>query len=451
MATRVVASPYNPDMDDDKTDAPIRLLQELIRYDTTNPPGNERRLVEHVERICRDAGMETELLAKDAERPNLIARLPGSGTAPPLLLYGHADVVTAHGQPWSRPAFSGEIADGCVWGRGAIDMKGGLAMMIAAILRLRQRGIEPAGDVLLAVVSDEEAGGTYGARFLVEQHAARFSGVRYALGEFGGFPLTVAGRTFYLVQVAEKASLGLTVRLTGPAGHGAFPMRNGAMARAGRLLARLDRRALPVHITPVVHRMIQTMTEALPFLPRVVLRQLLHPRRASWILKVLGSTGRTFEPLLRNTVNATLIHGGEKQNVIPSRIDIGLDARLLPGFGPDNVIAELANVVGHDVTVEASPHNPGPSGVDLGLFDALADALRRERPEALVVPFLLPATTDARFFSRIGIQSYGFTPMNSVPGGSFFDIVHGANERIAVDALAFGTTVLTTLLTRYGR
>jgi len=430
---------------------PVCLLQRLIQFDTTNPPGNERELIEFVQAVCHGAGLETDLLAKVPERPNLIARLPGRGLAPPLLLYGHADVVTTHGQTWAHPPFAAQIADDCVWGRGAIDMKGGLAMMIAAILRLRQQSWQPAGDLLLAVVSDEEAGGNVGARFLVEEHADRFAGVQYALGEFGGFPLRIAGKTFYMVQVAEKESLCLRARVTGPGGHGAFPMRGGAMARAGRLLTRLDRAALPIHVIPVVEQMIASVADELPLLHRTVLRQLLHRRRAPTVLRLLGSTGKTFEPLLRNTANATTIHGGRKHNVIPSRIDIGLDARILPGFTPDDLIDEMKSILGDDAKYQTMLHDPGPAEVDLGLFGHLSEALRTQDPEALVVPLLLPATTDARFFSRIGIQSYGFTPMNSVPGGSFFDIVHAANERIPVDALRFGTAVMTTALAEYGR
>jgi acetylornithine deacetylase/succinyl-diaminopimelate desuccinylase-like protein len=178
---------------------PAELLQNLIRFDTTNPPGNEAECIAYISRLLSNAGFETTIVAKDANRPNLIVRLPGRGSSPPLLLYGHVDVVSTENQEWSHPPFSGVARGGYVWGRGALDMKGGVAMMLAAFLRAKAERFAPAGDVILAVVSDEEAGGNYGAMYLVEEHGQLFSGVRYAIGEFGGFPLHLAGRKFYAI------------------------------------------------------------------------------------------------------------------------------------------------------------------------------------------------------------------------------------------------------------
>src|ERR671917_1957852 len=183
---------------------PAELLQRLIRFNTTNPPGNERECVEWIDELLREGGFETQILAKDPERPNLLARLKGRDQAPALLLYGHVDVVPVEGQSWRHPPFEGKNVDGLVWGRGALDMKGGVAMMLAAFLRAKAEGLAPPGDVLLLVLSDEESGGDYGAKYLVEEHARLFDGVRYALGEFGGFSLYVGRRRFYPIQVAEK-------------------------------------------------------------------------------------------------------------------------------------------------------------------------------------------------------------------------------------------------------
>ena len=184
-----------------------------------------------------------------------------------LLLYGHIDVVPVEGQNWQHPPFEGKNVDGWIWGRGTLDMKGGIAMMLAAFLRAKAEGLTPPGDVLLLVLSDEEAGGDYGARFLVEEHAGLFDGVRYALGEFGGFPLYVGGRRFYPIQVAEKQRCFLRAVVRGPGGHGALPMRGGAMAKLARLLKRLDRRRLPVHVTPVARRFLETMAACCPGTP----------------------------------------------------------------------------------------------------------------------------------------------------------------------------------------
>src|ERR687897_3859279 len=243
---------------------PVELLKRLIRFDTTNPPGNERECVEWIDELLRDGGYETKILAKDPDRPNLLARLKGRDEAPSLLLYGHIDVVPVEGQNWQHPPFEGKNVDGWIWGRGALDMKGGVAMMLAAFLRAKAEGLMPPGDVSLLILSDEEAGGDYGARFLVEAHAGLFDGVRYALGEFGGFPLYVGRRRFYPIQVAEKQRCFLRAVVRGPGGHGALPMRGGTIARLAKVLRTLDRRRLPVHVTPVARQMIEAVVPEVP-------------------------------------------------------------------------------------------------------------------------------------------------------------------------------------------
>ncbi len=421
---------------------PVPLLQQLIRFDTTNPPGNEGPCIAWIQERLQEAGVETRILARDPNRPNLIARLPGRGEAPPLLLYGHVDVVTTAGQAWTHPPFEGRRVDGYVWGRGALDMKGGIAMFLAALLRLRQEGTVPPGDLIFLALSDEEGGGDYGARFLVEEHPDLFQGIRYALGEFGGFSLTVGGRRFYPIMVAEKQICWLRATLRGPGGHGSLPMRGGAMAKLGRFLTRLDRGRLPVHIPPVVRRMLTEMATALPAPTRWILRGLLVPPLTDRILALMGERGRVFEPLLRNTVNATRVYGGEKVNVIPSQIQVELDGRLLPGYTPDDLLRELEALVGDEAEFEVLRHDPGPPEPDWGGFDALAGVLRELDPEGVPVPLLLAGVTDARFFARLGIQTYGFLPMPLPEELNFSRLIHAADERIPEAALYFGAEAI---------
>ncbi len=425
------------------------ILQRLIRFDTTNPPGNERPCIEYLEDLLRNASIETSILAKDAERPNLVARLPGSRGAPALLLYGHVDVVTTAHQEWTVSPFEGRIADGYVWGRGALDMKSGVAMMAAALLRAAQSDVRPAGDIVFAALSDEEAGGTMGARYLVEEHASLFRGVRYAIGEFGGFPLHVAGIPLYMIQVGEKTPCWAEVTVRGPGGHGARPMRDGAMARLGDILRELNRHRLPIHITPVVTRMIHTMADALPRGKRVLFRQLLRPHWTDRILRRLGDTGENLEPLFRNTVNATIVRGGEKPNVIPSEIVLGLDIRLIPGFEPEDVFTEIRSATGIELEHEVLLYDSGSPEADLGLFPVLAGILQEMHSEARAVPYLLPGATDSRFFSRLGIQTYGYTPMNLPPKFDFFNTIHAADERIPIESVEFGADALFQVIERY--
>ncbi len=433
---------------------PAEMLRRLIQFDTTNPPGREAACVGYINELLIAAGFETTLLDRDPERPNLIARLAGEGSGPPLLLYGHVDVVTTAGQVWQHPPFEGRLVDGFVWGRGALDMKGGVAMLLSAFLRARSESLRPAGDVVLAILSDEEANGDHGARFLVEHHAGLFDGIRYAIGEFGGFTMPVGGRMFYPIQVAEKQICGLKATIRGPGGHGALPMRGGAMPSLGRVIGELDRHHLPVRVTPVARQMIEAIAGALRPPLSLILRSLLSPRRADGVLALLGERGRMFSPLLRNTVNATIVRGGEKINVIPSEIVLEMDGRLLPGCGPDEVIAELRPILGDGIELaelNVARQNPGPASPDMGMFDLLAGILRDADPAGIPVPYLMPGATDGRFFSRLGIQTYGFLPMRLPEGMNFSRLVHAADERIPAEAVEFGTRAILEALGRFGR
>jgi len=430
---------------------PVEILQNLIRFDTTNPPGNEAECIAYVNKLLSEAGFTTTLLAKDPNRPNLITRLKGQGNAPPFLLYGHVDVVTTLGQAWTHPPFEGVIVDGCVWGRGALDMKGGVAMMLSAFLRAKAEGRAPAGDIVLAILSDEEGASDYGAKYLVENHPEQFKDIRYALGEFGGARFYFGRKKLYPIMVAEKQICWMKAYVRGPGGHGAFPMRGGAMTKLARLLQQLDRRRLPVHITPPARQMIKSMASALSFPQNLILRQLLNPMLTDRVLILLGTRGQGLQPMFRNTVNATIVRGGEKINVIPSEIALELDGRLLPGFKPDDMITELRHLIGDDVELEVARHDSGPAEPDMGFFDTLAGILREADPGAVPIPMFMPGVTDGRFFSRLGIQTYGFTPMNLPPDLNLLQKAHAADERIPVESLDFGTNAIYKALQLYGK
>lgn len=429
---------------------PTELLQHLLRFDTTNPPGNESECIGYIDRLLTSAGLETSILAKDPKRPNLMTRLAGQGSAPPLLLYGHVDVVPTANQRWTHPPFSGELADGYVWGRGALDMKGGVAMMLAALLRAKAEGLTPAGDLVLAIVSDEEGGGDDGAKFLVENHSEHFADIRYAIGEFGGFPIYVGQKKFYAIQVAEKQVCWLKAAIHGPGGHGSMPMRGGTMARLAAMLQKLDESRLPVHVTPVVRQMLEMMADAVANPIKSALTQLLNPNTTDQVLDGLGQLGLMFEPFLHNTVNATMVRGGEKINVIPSQVEVELDGRLLPGYGPSDLLDELQALIGEDIELEVLRHDPGPADPDMEMFSTLADILGEVDPGGIAVPLLLVASSDARHFSRLNIQTYGFIPMNLPEGFNFSQHIHSADERIPAESLTFGTDAIYRALQRYG-
>jgi len=425
---------------------PAGILQNLIRFDTTNPPGNEAECIDYINRLIQSAGIDTRILYKDPARPNLICRIKGNGNAPPLLLYGHVDVVTTAGQVWQYPPFEGRIVDGFLWGRGALDMKGAVAMILCAFLRAKYENLYLAGDIVLCIMSDEEAGGNLGTGFLVERHADYFKGIRYAISEFGGFSFYLKGKKFFPIEVIQKQVCSIKATIRSRSGHGAFVMKDGAMAKLARMLNQLDKKYLPVHITPVVRTLVIQMAAALPFPGRMVLQQLVNPLFTDRVLKLLGEKGRNFIPMLRNTVNATIVRGGDKVNVLPSEIEVMMDGRLLPGFGPEDIIEEIKEIIDDDIELEVIRYDPGPLEPDMGLFDTLASVLRTLDPDGIPVPYLLSASSDARFFSKLGIQTYGFIPMQLPEGLDFARLIHAANERIPVEALTFGSEAIYQLL-----
>jgi len=430
---------------------PIEILQKLVQFDTTNPPGNEAECISYINNLLHKAGIETTLLAKTPQRPNLITRLKGRGEAPPLLLYGHVDVVTTANQQWSHPPFEGKIIDDYIWGRGTLDMKGGVAMMLSAFLRAKDEGLATAGDIVLAILSDEEDGGDFGTKFLVEEHPEQFEGIRYALGEFGGFTLHIAGKRFYPIQVIEKQICWMKATVQGQGGHGSLPVRDGAMAKLSKFLGQLDQQWLPPHVTPAAKMMFNAIATNVGGLSGLVLGQLTNPAKTDRILKLLGERGQLFAPMLHNTVSPTILHASDKVNVIPSEVSVELDGRLLPGFSPEDMIAELRAIVGDDVALEVVRHDPGPAEPDMGMFNTLKDILAEADPGGIPIPFLMTGVTDGRFFSELGIQTYGFIPMKLPEDFNFSASVHAADERIPVEAVEFGANAIYQALQRFGK
>lgn len=431
---------------------PDLLLQNLIRFNTTNPPGNEADCIKYINSLLVGAGIQTNILALDPGRPNLIARLKGQGNTPPLLLYGHVDVVSTDNQEWQHPPFGGDLVDGYIWGRGALDMKSGVAMMVAAFLRAKMEGIVPPGDVILTLVSDEENGGTFGAKYLIEKHASLFDGVRYAIGEFGGCTFYIGRKKFYPIMVSEKLPCLIEATIVGSTGYPSLAIRGGAMAKLARTLQKLDRKSTPIHITEVTRQSIGIIADTLSFPSNIILRQLLNPKLSNRVLRSIGTQGEVFDPMLHNTVNATAIKGADKYFVLPERIVINLACLLLPGYGPDDMIAELHQMLGDDINLKVIyVDGKVPAVPDLGLFNTLQNILHDADPAGIPLPVLMPIPTDGRTFSQLGIQTYGFIPMSLPRNFNFWQTTHAANERIPAEALAFGTDAIYQVIRRFGK
>jgi acetylornithine deacetylase/succinyl-diaminopimelate desuccinylase-like protein len=427
---------------------PVDVLRDLIRFDTSNPPGNEAACIGYVRELLESAGCESSTYAADPARPNLVTRLRGRDSSAPVLLQGHVDVAPTTGQAWTRPPFDARVEDGVVWGRGALDMKGGLAMMIAAVLRAKAEDVSPAHDIVFAVLSDEESGGELGARFLVDEHSELFRGVRYGIGEFGGFSMSIGGRRFYPIQVAEKRACTLRAVVPGAGGHGAFVQRGGTMARLSRLLGDVDRSQPPIRLTAGVRRLLETMAAEVPRAERGAVRGLLEGRLTDGAKRRLGIYAGLFEAMVRNTMTATVVRAGAQFNVVPSTAEVVLDCRVLPGCSTEEFLDEAATIVGGDVELEVTRDDEDGGPPDLARFDLLADVVRELDPTGVPVPFLQIGGTDGRHFARLGIQTYGFVPLRLPEDFHFLRLVHAADERVPVEAIRFGAEALYRALER---
>ncbi|HVV30027.1 MAG TPA: M20/M25/M40 family metallo-hydrolase, partial [Mycobacteriales bacterium] len=356
-----------------------------------------------------------------------------------LLIHGHLVVVPAQAADWTYPPFAGEVVDDMLWGRGAIDMKDMVAMTLAVAGGWQATGVRPPRDVVLAFVADEEAGGTKGARFLVDQHADHFDGVSEAIGEVGGFSYTVSNDLrLYLIATAEKGMAWLRLTARARAGHGSMVHEDNAVTQLCEAVARIGRHPHPLHITPTVRAFLDELSECLGIE--------LDPDDPEVVLGKLGGIARMIGATLRNTSNPTMLDAGYKVNVIPGAASAEIDARFLPGY-EDELMATIRDLAGDGVEIERTHGDIAVETDFTGeLVDAMGAALRAEDPIARPVPYMLSGGTDAKSFSRLGIRCFGFSPLQLPPDLNFGAMFHGVDERVPLDGLRFGARTLARFL-----
>jgi acetylornithine deacetylase/succinyl-diaminopimelate desuccinylase-like protein len=421
------------------------LASELIRIDTTNPGDNsgpgERVAAEYVATMLADAGLEPQLLESHAKRTSVFARIPGTDSSrPALMIHGHLDVVPADAADWRVNPFSGENDGDCVWGRGAVDMKDMDAMVLAVVKQRLAEGRRPPRDVVLAFLADEEAGGQYGAHWLVKNHPELFEGVTEAIGEVGGFSVTIGGRRMYLLQTAEKGIAWMRLTARGVAGHGSMVQPNNAVTTIAEAVARIGRHQWPARETEACYTFLQEVcaTLGVEFTRNDI----------PGVLAQLGPIARMVGATTVNTVNPTILRAGYKVNVVPQVATAEIDGRFLPGY-EDEFFAQLDELLGPDVQREFIHHDSAlETSFDGDLVDAMSAAIRTEDPEGLLVPYCLSGGTDAKAFSTLGIRCFGFSPLRLAPELDFAGMFHGVDERVPVDALQFGVRVLDDFLDR---
>lgn len=416
----------------------VRLCQELIRIDTSNygdgsGPG-ERIAAEHVAGLLDEVGVTPTLIETSPGRANVVARWGGGDGRPPLLLHGHLDVVPAEAADWQVDPFSGELRDGYVWGRGAVDMKDFDAMLLSVVRARSRAGRAPSREVVLCFTADEEAGGDHGARVLVDQHADLLADCTEAVGEVGGFSTSVRGRRVYLVEAAEKGMAWMHLTARGRAGHGSMINHDNAVTSLAAAVARIGAHQWPVRLTPTMEVLLACIGE-LAGTPAT-------PDNAERLVEEFGDAARMLGAVIRNTANPTMLRAGYKANVIPTQAQAAIDGRFLPGY-EDEFFDTLAELAGPDIDIEfLTRQEPWESSYDTDLVHAMTQSLLAEDPDALVAPYLMSGGTDAKHFRRLGMASYGFAPLRLPEDLDFTALFHGVDERVPADSLEFGARVL---------
>jgi acetylornithine deacetylase/succinyl-diaminopimelate desuccinylase-like protein len=439
--------PTNP------SDDVVEVVSRLIRFDTTNTgepqtTRGEAECAQWVAEQLAEVGYQTEYVESGAPgRGNVFACLRGAHSSRgALLIHGHLDVVPAQPAEWTVHPFSGAIRDGFVWGRGAVDMKDMVGMMIVVARQLKRAGIVPPRDLVFAFVADEEHGGTYGARWLVDNRPELFDGVTEAIGEVGGFSLTVprrdgGERRLYLIETAEKGLSWMRLTARGPAGHGSMAHDQNAVTAVAEAVTRLGRHRFPLVLTDTVAQFLAAVSE------ETGLTFDSGSADLEGTIEKLGPMARAFKALLRDTVNPTMLKAGYKANVVPTTAEAVVDCRILPGRKAA-FEAEVDELLGPDVTREwIKDLPPYQTTFDGDLVDAMNATLLAVDPDSRTVPYMLSGGTDAKAFARLGIRCFGFAPLRLPPDLDFTALFHGVDERVPIDALRFGTDVLAHFLT----
>ena len=431
-------------------------LQDLIRIDTTNPPGNETEAARYIAGVLEAQGFTTAITESAPGRGNVTARLTGTGEEPPLLLLGHTDVVAAEPDRWTQPPFGGELHDGYVWGRGALDMKNMVAAEIMIMLLLKRFDVSLNRDILFAATADEEAGkGDHGPGWLLDHHPEQLE-APVILTEGGGHDLYVGERRYYTCQVGQKGICRMRVTARGQPGHGSIPHNDNAVVKLCRAMGALGGVDLPVHVSQTMTGFMAGLAAGQPEAVAEQLMQVVDPSTSDAALAALPLDAEFkagLKSLLRNTASVTMLDAGSKINVIPAEAHAFIDGRLAAGQTADSFIAELRNYTGDDVEIEIDQYSPPlEASAETPFFNVIEEVMAKHDPEAPVVPSLSNGGTDAKHICprRPGTEVYGFMPYRQSAGLEEMRLIHGHDERTSVENLLFGTRVLFDIVCRYG-
>ncbi len=429
----------------------VTLTQDLLRFDTTNPPGNETPCVEYIARLLKREGIESQVFESGPGRGNLVARLKGDGSLPPLMLMGHVDVVPAEADTWQRPPFSADLIDGIIWGRGATDMKNMVALELMTFLLAKRNNLPLKRDLILMVNADEETGGKMGAWYMVKNHPDLIR-AEYAINEGGPTSLVLDGKVFYVCSTAEKGSARFTIRTRGKPGHASQPHQDHSILYLARALTTLIETPLPLHVCKSAQRNIEALARGVDGATRDHLLGLLDERTNVQSLAALNlpePQKRRLNASLRNTAVPTILSAGSKINVIPGEAECQVDCRVLPGTTPESLEQELRALLGNQVELEFTPMAPAlESDPDSPLFETIRDVVQETEKGSLLVPGLITGGTDAKSVTTLGTKVLGFVPMR-YEGPAMTGLAHAHNERVSVANMEFGTRVMWDVVSRF--
>jgi acetylornithine deacetylase/succinyl-diaminopimelate desuccinylase-like protein len=437
-----------------------QLLSDLIRINTTNPPGNETEAAKYVAGHLSREGFRCELYESASTRGSVITRIKGTGEKPSLLLLSHLDVVAANAEEWSVDPFGGAVKDGFVWGRGALDMKGMMAIEVMTMKLLKRNNVKLKGDVVLAATADEEQGGLAGVDYLLRHYLEKIR-ADYVLNEGGGSTLPVANKNVYMVQSAEKGILWFKVNAKGVPGHGSMPDSvDNAILRMNKVIEKLGSYRSHVVFVPVVRRFLIEIAKEDAGLQELLSRLLSSPEPSEQVLGELAIKAKYLadevQPRIRMTITPTMIHGGVKENIIPSECETTFDCRILPGQSTAETLQlfrDLLRTVDAEkiVVKKIQAQEPSESPTETPLYDVITSVLKEFEPDCGVTPMLMTGGTDSRFFRKMGSVCYGFHPMRSetAANGRIVKREHGMDERISIENLVFGTSVLYEVVKRF--
>ena len=430
-------------------------LQQLIRIDTTNPPGNETDAARYLAGVLESEGFVPQITESAPGRGNVTARLEG-GPEPPMLLLGHTDVVACEPDKWSVPPFSGDLKEGCVWGRGALDMKNMVAAELMVFLLLKRRGVTLNRDVLYAATADEEAGkGDHGPGWLLDHHPEQIE-APFILTEGGGSDLHVGGTHYFTCQTGQKGICRIHLRFPGRPGHGSMPHHENALVHLCRSLSGLHEARFPLHPCKTVEAYLEGIAAQQDAQTAAMLRQVLDPQLSDAALAQLPLATDLKDELravLRNTASLTVLNAGGKINVIPATASASIDGRLAPGQDADSFLSELRRFIGEQVQIEVDQYSPPlEASAESTLYRTIERVMAEHVPEAYLIPTISNGGTDAKHICprRPQTQVYGFMPYRQTPGLEEMRLVHGHDERTTVDNLLFATRVLFDVVCRFG-